>query len=178
MCSCQWWHVYWGSTNPSVSDWNRSHYQLSARPGVRVGGCCIPQCGSGPLVLEMDRVLKRVGLSKRTQSEIKVQNSGTADDPSKVRRRRRSKSRRRTSAETTKKTRGLFNIDWESVKYCKSCKSRAITRRLCSRRCDNELYRSNSFKFERFVRGSDEISTLGTKVITALSYSSRITRIS
>lgn len=112
----------------------------------------------------MERVLKRVGLSKRTQQpEPKTQNVNEPEERVKVRRRRRSKSRRRSTKET-KKTRGLFNIDWESVKECKSCKSRAITRRFCSKRCDNELYRSNSFKFERFVRGNEEISTLGKKV--------------
>lgn len=111
----------------------------------------------------MERVLKRVGLTKRTQNEIKNQNLMNTEESTQVRRRRRSKSRRRTNPEG-KKTRGLFNIDWESVKECKSCKSRAITRRLCSKRSDNELYRSNSFKFERFVRGSDEISILGKKV--------------
>lgn len=115
--------------------------------------------------VEMDRVLKRVGLSKKiTQSEIKNQDQSSAtEDKTKIRRRRRSKSRRRSGQES-KKTRGLFNIDWESVKDCKSCKSRAITRRFCSKRCDNELYRSNSFKFERFIRGSEEASTLGKKV--------------
>lgn len=113
---------------------------------------------------EMERVLKRVGLSKRTQPEAKTQTGNNEpEERVKVRRRRRSKSRRRPAKET-KKNRGLFNIDWESVKECKSCKSRAITRRFCSKRCDNELYRSNSFKFERFVRGNDEISTLGKKV--------------
>ena len=113
--------------------------------------------------VEMDRVLKRVGLSKRTQTETKGPDQGPTEEKTKVRRRRRSKSRRRSSQEN-KKSRGLFNIDWESVKDCKSCKSRAITRRFCSKRCDNELYRSNSFKFERFIRGSEEASTLGKKV--------------
>ncbi|KAF5285702.1 hypothetical protein FQA39_LY16508 [Lamprigera yunnana] len=117
----------------------------------------------------MERVLKRVGLSKRTQSEIKLQNAANVEEPNKIRRRRRSKSRRRTNPEG-KKARGLFNIDWESVKDCKSCKSRAITRKLCSKRCDNELYRSNSFKFERFVRGEDT-STLGKKVSLCDEYS-------
>lgn len=111
----------------------------------------------------MERVLKRVGLSKRTQPDTKSQTAKETEETVKVRRRRRSKTRRRSSKEA-KKTRGLFNIDWESVKDCKSCKSRAITRRFCSKRCDNELYRSNSFKFERFVRGSEEVSTLGKKV--------------
>ncbi|KYB29829.1 hypothetical protein TcasGA2_TC030888 [Tribolium castaneum] len=118
----------------------------------------------------MDRVLKRVGLSKRTQSEIKVQEQTASEEKTKIRRRRRSKSRRRSSQES-KKTRGLFNIDWESVKDCKSCKSRAITRRFCSKRCDNELYRSNSFKFERFIRGSEEASTLGKKISLCDDYS-------
>lgn len=115
----------------------------------------------------MERVLKRVGLSKKIRSQ--PNNCCSSNEPDdriiKVRRRRRSKSRRRSSTnKETKKARGLFNIDWESVKECKSCKSRAITRRFCSKRCDNELYRSNSFKFERFIRGNDEISTLGKKV--------------
>lgn len=111
----------------------------------------------------MEKVLKRVGLSKRTQFDNKACNANETEEPVQVRRRRRSKSRRRTDKET-KKTRGLFNIDWESVKECKSCKSRAISKRFCSKRCDNELYRSNSFKFERFVRGNEEVSTLGKKV--------------
>lgn len=134
--------------------------------------------------IAMDRVLKRVGLSKRCSSERKTQLAGQAtgqpvqppppssdkdENSEKVRRRRRSKSRRRyPQPQDTKKTRGLFNIDWESVRDCKSCKSRAITRKLCSKRCDNELYRSNSFKFERFVRGSEEVSTLGKKVCLLL----------
>jgi hypothetical protein len=115
-------------------------------------------------------VLKRVGLSKRTQSDIKAQDQNAIDEKTKIRRRRRSKSRRRSSQEN-KKTRGLFNIDWESVKDCKSCKSRAITRRFCSKRCDNELYRSNSFKFERFIRGNEEASTLGKKISLCDDYS-------
>lgn len=112
----------------------------------------------------MERVLKRVGLSKRTQSDVnKIQEKNFLEETIKIRRRRRSKSRRRSSQDN-KKTRGLFNIDWDSVKDCKSCKSRAITKRFCSKRCDNELYRSNSFKFERFVRGTEELSTLEKKV--------------
>lgn len=110
----------------------------------------------------MDRVLKRVGLSKKTQSDVDIQMTHLNDDI-KLRRRRRSKSRRRATQET-KKTRGIFNIDWDSVKDCKSCRSRAITKRFCSKRTDNELYRSNSFKFERFIRGHEELSTLGKKV--------------
>lgn len=111
----------------------------------------------------MEKVLKRVGLSKRTQLENKSCNANETDESVQVRRRRRSKTRRRTDKDT-KKTRRLFNIDWESVKDCKSCQSRAISKRFCSKRCDNELYRSNSFKFERFVRGSEEVSTLEKKV--------------
>lgn len=113
---------------------------------------------------DMERVLKRVGLSKRTQTDVdKIQEKNYLEETIKIRRRRRSKSRRRPSQEN-KKSRGLFNIDWESVKDCKSCKSRAITKRFCSKKCDNELYRSNSFKFERFVRGTEELSTLEKKV--------------
>lgn len=119
---------------------------------------------------EMERVLKRVGLSKKSQSDLKNPDSNTTnDDTGKIRRRRRSKSRRRSNhqqqqQDNKKKTRGIFNIDWESVKDCKSCKSRALTKRFCSKRSDNELYRSNSFKFERFIRGNEEVSTLGKKV--------------
>ncbi|CAH0562182.1 unnamed protein product [Brassicogethes aeneus] len=111
----------------------------------------------------MERVLKRVGLSKKTQSDKVEEQQQTTEDNVKKRRKRRSKSRRRSTQEK-RKSRGLFNIDWESVKDCKSCKSRAITRRFCSKRCDNELYRSNSFKFERFIRGQEEVTTLGKKV--------------
>lgn len=124
----------------------------------------------------MEKVLKRVGLSRRSESVTTTPNTGTvaADNTTnstgKTRRRRRSKSRRRVTTSTTEsggggvevvaKPRGVFNIDWtEYVKECKpSCRPRAITRRLCRGRRseDNELYRSNSFKFERFVRGRDE----------------------
>lgn len=34
-------------------------------------------------------------------------------------------------------------------------------RRFCGRKCDNELYRSNSFKFERFEGKEDGTSSLG-----------------
>ncbi|XP_045481507.1 uncharacterized protein LOC123685721 [Harmonia axyridis] len=118
----------------------------------------------------MERVLKRVGLSKRTESDVTSQNANATNDGSKIRRRRRSKSRRPPSQEN-KKTRGLFNIDWESVKDCRSCKSRAITRKFCSKRSDNELYRSNSFKFERFIRGNEESSTLSEKIAVCDEYS-------
>ncbi|XP_044765213.1 uncharacterized protein LOC123321598 [Coccinella septempunctata] len=119
----------------------------------------------------MERVLKRVGLSKRTESDVALQNTNAPEDSKKVRRRRRSKSRRQPSQDINKKTRGLFNIDWESVKDCKSCKSRAITKKFCSKRSDNELYRSNSFKFERFIRGSEESSSLSKKISLCDEYS-------
>ncbi|XP_017782851.1 PREDICTED: uncharacterized protein LOC108567100 [Nicrophorus vespilloides] len=129
----------------------------------------------------MDKVLKRVGLSKRTIADGSAPKDN--DDPAKGRRRRRSKSRRRAThkpisttttvavAASSKKTRGLFNIDWDSVRDCKSCKSRALTKRFCNKKCDNELYRSNSFKFERFVRGGDEVSTLEKKISVCDEYS-------
>ncbi|XP_060537281.1 uncharacterized protein LOC132708743 isoform X2 [Cylas formicarius] len=120
----------------------------------------------------MDRVLKRVGLSKRTQSENDTRVTATSGDNVKNRRRRRSKSRRRPSAaDSNKKSRGIFNIDWDSVKDCKSCKSRAITKRFCSKRADNELYRSNSFKFERFIRNSDDLSPVKRKISLCEDYS-------
>lgn len=125
----------------------------------------LPYYSSCNVTVEMERVLKRVGLAKRTQSDAETNMTNNAGDNIKVRRRRRSKSRRHPSKEN-KKTGGLFNIDWDSVKDCKSCKSRAIARRFCSKKADNELYRSNSFKFERFIRANEEISTLGKKVST------------
>lgn len=122
----------------------------------------------------MDKVLKRVGLSRRSDNSTLVtsdKNAGGADNSSTnkaTRRRRRSKSRRRAttndSGEGVVKSRGVFNIDWsEYVKECKpSCRPRAITKRFCRGRRteDNELYRSNSFKFERFVRGKEDTSTI------------------
>ncbi|XP_066155499.1 serine-rich adhesin for platelets-like [Euwallacea fornicatus] len=119
----------------------------------------------------MDRVLKRVGLSKRSQLDNESQ--VTTGENVQVRRRRRSKSRRRAraNAEINKKSRGIFNIDWDVVKDCKSCKSRAITRRFCSKKSDNELYRSNSFKFERFLRNSDDLSPIRRKISLCEDYS-------
>ncbi|XP_057652759.1 uncharacterized protein LOC130891778 [Diorhabda carinulata] len=117
----------------------------------------------------MERVLKRVGLAKRTQSDVEPNMINNAGENVKVRRRRRSKTRRQPSQEN-KKTGGLFNIDWDSVKDCKSCKSRVLARRFC-KKTDNELYRSNSFKFERFIRANEEISTLGKKISVCEDYS-------
>uniref|UniRef100_A0A182T980 Uncharacterized protein n=1 Tax=Anopheles maculatus TaxID=74869 RepID=A0A182T980_9DIPT len=52
-----------------------------------------------------------------------------------------------------------FNLNWDlHMTQCKPCGPKSsgniITRRLCRNRRgeDNELYRSNSFKFERFER--------------------------
>ncbi|XP_030746263.1 uncharacterized protein LOC115875056 isoform X2 [Sitophilus oryzae] len=116
----------------------------------------------------MDRVLKRVGLSKRSQPE--ADGHVTAEEHVKVRRRRRSKSRRRVvNVDNRKKSRGIFNIDWDVVKDCKSCKSRAITRKFCSKKSDNELYRSNSFKFERFIRNSEDLSPIRRKALLECS---------
>ncbi|KAL1493202.1 hypothetical protein ABEB36_011302 [Hypothenemus hampei] len=110
----------------------------------------------------MDRVLKRVGLSKRSQLDNEA-----CEENVQIRRRRRSKSRRRprTASDINKKSKGIFNIDWDVVKDCKSCKSRAITRRFCSKKSDNELYRSNSFKFERFIRNNDDLSPIKRKTL-------------
>ncbi|XP_050313545.1 serine-rich adhesin for platelets [Anthonomus grandis grandis] len=119
----------------------------------------------------MDRVLKRVGLTKRTQLDNETRL--TTDENVKIRRRRRSKSRRRyqSNTEINKKSRGLFNIDWDVVKDCKSCKSKAITRRFCSKKVDNELYRSNSFKFERFIRNGEDLSPIKRKISLCEDYS-------
>ncbi|XP_037033466.1 uncharacterized protein LOC119072371 [Bradysia coprophila] len=54
-----------------------------------------------------------------------------------------------------------FNLNWTSHTMCRPCRSNMngniITRRLCRNKQvdDNELYRSNSFKFEKFKR--DEV---------------------
>ncbi|KAJ6635937.1 SH2 domain-containing adapter protein F [Pseudolycoriella hygida] len=54
-----------------------------------------------------------------------------------------------------------FNLNWTSNTMCRPCRSNIngniITRRLCRNKQmdDNELYRSNSFKFEKFKR--DEV---------------------
>lgn len=111
---------------------------------------------------EMDKVLKSVGLSKRG-TEIKNSQqtvSPERDQTTVISKRRRCENQRFLNHE--KGLRGLFNIDWESVK---DCKSKAMTRKLCGKRCNNELYRSNSFKFERFVRTGEETATLGHTVM-------------
>lgn len=142
---------------------NRNRSQLSAPAGLRAHPQVLSHF-SKDLSAAMDRVLKRVGLSKRSQ--IDSDSQVTANETVQVRRRKRSKSRRRprTNPEINKKSRGIFNIDWDVVKDCKSCKSRAITRRFCSKKSDNELYRSNSFKFERFIRNSEDLSPIRRKV--------------
>ncbi|XP_034940683.1 uncharacterized protein hwt [Chelonus insularis] len=54
----------------------------------------------------------------------------------------------------------MLRLHWELATECAPCKPRALTRRLCRRQqSDNELYRSNSFKFERFERTKDECGT-------------------
>ncbi|XP_015596336.1 uncharacterized protein LOC107268255 [Cephus cinctus] len=54
----------------------------------------------------------------------------------------------------------MLHLHWELATECAPCKPRALTRRLCRRQqSDNELYRSNSFKFERFERAREECST-------------------
>ncbi|KAK2575218.1 hypothetical protein KPH14_002680 [Odynerus spinipes] len=54
----------------------------------------------------------------------------------------------------------MLHLHWELASECAPCRPRAFTRRLCRRQqSDNELYRSNSFKFERFERSRDECTT-------------------
>ncbi|KAG7197989.1 hypothetical protein KM043_016215 [Ampulex compressa] len=54
----------------------------------------------------------------------------------------------------------MLHLHWELATECAPCRPRALTRRLCRRQqSDNELYRSNSFKFERFERARDECAT-------------------
>ncbi|XP_044021222.1 uncharacterized protein LOC122861104 [Aphidius gifuensis] len=61
----------------------------------------------------------------------------------------------------------MLKLHWELATECAPCKPRALTRRLCRRQAsDNELYRSNSFKFERFERTKDDCSTPSHKQIS------------
>ncbi|XP_046413804.1 uncharacterized protein LOC124176482 [Neodiprion fabricii] len=54
----------------------------------------------------------------------------------------------------------MLHLHWELATECAPCRPRALTRRLCRRQqSDNELYRSNSFKFERFERSREEHAT-------------------
>lgn len=54
----------------------------------------------------------------------------------------------------------MLHLHWELATECAPCRPRALTRRLCRRQqSENELYRSNSFKFERFERTKDECVT-------------------
>lgn len=62
----------------------------------------------------------------------------------------------------------MLHLHWELASECAPCKPRALTRRLCRRQqSDNELYRSNSFKFERFERNKDECPTPLRKQVSA-----------
>lgn len=61
----------------------------------------------------------------------------------------------------------MLKLHWELATECAPCKPRALTRRLCRRQAsDNELYRSNSFKFERFERAKDDCSTPSHKQVS------------
>lgn len=63
----------------------------------------------------------------------------------------------------------MLHLHWGLATECAPCKPRALTRRLCRRQqSDNELYRSNSFKFERFERTKDECSTPLRKQVSGL----------
>lgn len=66
----------------------------------------------------------------------------------------------------------MLHLHWGLATECAPCRPRALTRRLCRRQqSDNELYRSNSFKFERFERSKDECATpLRKQVSTCLPY--------
>lgn len=66
----------------------------------------------------------------------------------------------------------MLHLHWELAAECAPCRPRALTRRLCRRQqSDNELYRSNSFKFERFERTKDECVTPLRKQVSPLSSS-------
>ncbi|XP_057318079.1 uncharacterized protein LOC130663027 [Microplitis mediator] len=61
----------------------------------------------------------------------------------------------------------MLGLPWELATECAPCGSGVFTRRLCRRQqSDNELYRSNSFKFERFERTKEECLTPVRKQIS------------
>ncbi|XP_043277333.1 uncharacterized protein hwt [Venturia canescens] len=61
----------------------------------------------------------------------------------------------------------MLKVHWELATECAPCKPRALTRRLCRRQqSDNELYRSNSFKFERFERTKDDCPSPSRKPVS------------
>lgn len=63
----------------------------------------------------------------------------------------------------------MLHLHWGLATECAPCRPRALTRRLCRRQqSDNELYRSNSFKFERFERSKDECATPLRKQVSLL----------
>lgn len=63
----------------------------------------------------------------------------------------------------------MLHLHWGLATECAPCRPRALTRRLCRRQqSDNELYRSNSFKFERFERSKDECATPLRKQVSTL----------
>lgn len=63
----------------------------------------------------------------------------------------------------------MLHLHWELATECAPCRPRALTRRLCRRQqSENELYRSNSFKFERFERTKDECVTPLRKQVSTL----------
>lgn len=72
------------------------------------------------------------------------------------RRRRNRPRRRRSSSNHMTLFRSLqLRIDlWTST--TSSLLDRSFARRFCSRKCDNELYRSNSFRFEKFERKEED----------------------
>ncbi|KZC13982.1 hypothetical protein WN55_06512 [Dufourea novaeangliae] len=63
----------------------------------------------------------------------------------------------------------MLHLHWGLATECAPCRPRAFTRRLCRRQqSDNELYRSNSFKFERFERTKDECVTPLRKQVSVI----------
>lgn len=68
----------------------------------------------------------------------------------------------------------MLHLHWGLATECAPCRPRALTRRLCRRQqSDNELYRSNSFKFERFERSKDECATPLRKQVSGIRIISR-----
>lgn len=119
----------------------------------------------------MERMLKRVGYYKKpvvnsdTESGNETTRGGSDTIRSEVRRRRRHSRTADGDDQLVARSddvllRRLLRVfhqntapacEWFSGTNMMEFTPKALTRRFCGRnRCDNELYRSNSFKFERF----------------------------
>lgn len=143
---------------------------------VVVGLCVYRRVGLS--TTNMERMLKRVGYYKKpvvsdTESgnnpseQPQVRSGGGREIRQQRRRKQRSHSVRRTADDQLVSSndsddvliRRLLRVfhqtaspacDWFASASMMEFTPKALTRRFCGRKCDNELYRSNSFKFERF----------------------------